>query len=273
MDIIKIENLEIYAYHGVYPEENRLGQTFYVSAMLYTDTRTAGLSDELTHSTNYGEVCHFMTDWMKQHTCKLIEAAAEQLARECLLTFPLVKKVILEIRKPQAPVGLPFESVSVQIERGWHRAYLAIGSNLGEREAYIQRGIDRLKACPDIRFLKASAIIGTKPYGGVEQGDFLNGCLCVDTLLTPGELLHKLHEIEHEAGRERKVHWGPRTLDLDIIFYDDLVYEDEELIIPHVDMENRRFVLEPMAEIAPNLRHPVLKKTMLQLLQALPEDR
>ena len=80
MDIIKIENLEVYAYHGVYPEENKLGQTFYINAALYMDTRQAGLSDELALSTNYGEVCHFMTDWMKQHTCKLIEAVAEQLA-------------------------------------------------------------------------------------------------------------------------------------------------------------------------------------------------
>ncbi len=272
MDIIKIENLEIYAYHGVYPEENKLGQSFYINAALYTDTRQAGLSDELTHSTNYGEVCHFMTDWMKQHTCKLIEGAAEQLARECLLTFPLVKKLTLEVRKPQAPVGLPFESVSVQIERGWHRAYLAIGSNLGDKEAYMQMGVDGLKSCPDIRVKKVSSFIGTKPYGGVKQDDFLNGCLCIETLLPPGELLKKLHEIEAAAGRVREVHWGPRTLDLDIIFYDDLVYEDEDLIIPHVDMENRRFVLEPMAEIAPNLRHPILKKTMVQLLSQLPEE-
>lgn len=273
MDIIKIENLEIYAYHGVYPEEKILGQAFYVNAALYTDTRKAGLSDELARSTNYGEVCHFMTDWMKQHTCKLIEAAAEQLARECLLAFPLVRKLKLEIRKPQAPVGLPFESVSVQIERGWHRAYVAIGSNMGDREAYLQEGIEGLKACPDIRLIKVSKIIGTKPYGGVEQGDFLNGCLCIETLFTPGELLCKLHEIEAATGRVREIHWGPRTLDLDIIFYDDLVYEDDKLIIPHVDMENRRFVLEPMAEIAPNLRHPILKKTMVQLLQALPQDQ
>ena len=107
----------------------------------------------------------------------------------------------------------------------------------------------------------------------MEQGDFLNGCLCIETLFTPGELLCKLHEIEAATGRVREIHWGPRTLDLDIIFYDDLVYEDDELIIPHVDMENRRFVLEPMAEIAPNLRHPILKKTMVQLLQALPQDQ
>ena len=78
-----------------------------------------------------------------------------------------------------------------------------------------------------------------------------------------------LNQIETKAGRKRETHWGPRTLDLDIIFYDKLVYEDEELILPHVDMENRYFVLKPLSELAPNMRHPILQKTVTQLLQAL----
>ena len=78
-----------------------------------------------------------------------------------------------------------------------------------------------------------------------------------------------LHELEAEAGRERKIHWGPRTLDLDIIFYDKLVYEDEALIIPHVDMQNRDFVLKPMVQLNANFRHPILQKTMQELLQEL----
>ena len=83
------------------------------------------------------------------------------------------------------------------------------------------------------------------------------------------ELLEKLHEIEQHANRERIIHWGPRTLDLDIIFYDKLVYEDENLIIPHIDMQNRDFVLAPMNQIAPYLRHPVLNQTISQLLNIL----
>ncbi len=272
MDLIKIENLEVYAYHGVYPEENRDGQAFYINAVLHTDVREAGRNDDLESSTDYGKVCHFMADWMVENTCKLIEAVAERLAEACLLEFPLIRKITLEIRKPQAPVELPFESISVQVERGWHRAYVALGSNMGDREAYLQMAISMLKERADIRIHKISSLIATEPYGGVEQEDFLNGCLCMDTLLCPSQLLAVLHEIENAAGRERKVHWGPRTLDLDIILYDDLVYEDEELIIPHVDMENRRFVLEPMQEIAPNLRHPILKRTMTQLLRELGQE-
>ena len=122
-----------------------------------------------------------------------------------------------------------------------------------------------------MRDVRVSDLLVTKPYGGVEQDDFVNGAIALQTLLTPQELLEKLHEIEQHANRERIVHWGPRTLDLDIIFYDKLVYEDENLIIPHVDMENRDFVLKPLMELCPNYRHPVTGQTVSQMLAALSE--
>lgn len=268
-DEIRIEDLEVYAYHGVYPEETKLGQLFVVRAVLYTDTRRAGVSDELTEATNYGEVCSFIAKWMKEHTCKLIEAVAERLAGQILLKFPLVHSLELEIRKPQAPISLPFGCVSVRIRRGWHTVYLACGSNMGDRLGYIRGGIEALANYPGIKILKVSRMIHTAPYGGVEQDEFINGVLEMETLLAPEELLELLHQIEAAAGRERIVHWGPRTLDLDILFYDKLVYENENLIIPHVDLQNRYFVLKPMTEIAPYYRHPVLGKTMTELLKEL----
>lgn len=269
MDEIRIDNLEVYAYHGVYAQENERGQDFYVNAVLYTDTREAGRRDELELSTNYGEVCHFISEWMQKHTYKLIETVAEILAREILLKFPLVKELAIEIRKPEAPVGLPFESVSVRIKRGWHTVYLAVGSNMGDKESYIKQGIEALRKHPEIVVEKVSELLVTKPYGGVEQEDFVNGALEIRTLLSPGELLRVLHDIEAEAKRERLVHWGPRTLDMDIIFYEKLVYEDAELVIPHVDMQNRYFVLKPLSEIAPNYRHPILGKTVSEMLSAV----
>ncbi len=269
MDEIRIENLEVFAHHGVYEEENRNGQPFFVNAILYTDITSAAKEDDLTQSTNYGEVCHFITEWMQEHTFKLIETVAENLAREILLKYDLIKEIDLEVRKPKAPIGLPFGCVSVHIHRGWHQVYLSVGSNMGEREKYIQAAISALQEQTEIKNLSVSELLETKPYGGVEQEDFLNGAMAFWTLMTPKELLKGLHAIEAAAGRERKVHWGPRTLDLDIIFYDKLVYEDEQLIIPHIDMQNRYFVLKPLSELSPNYRHPILGQTVSQLLQAL----
>lgn len=272
MDKIKIKNLEVFANHGVFPEETRLGQKFLVNAILYTKTREAGLEDDLTKSIHYGEVSKDITDFMQKNTYQLIEAAAERLAMELLLKYQRLRRIVLEIQKPWAPIGLPLESVSVEVDRSWHRVYLSFGSNMGERKAYIDQAVQALRDQKECRIRRISELLETKPYGGVEQDDFLNGCLEMDTLFTPRELLIRLHQIEAEAGRERIVRWGPRTLDLDILLYDRELIEEEDLIIPHVDMENRWFVLKPLSEIAPNLRHPISNKTVLQMLGELEKE-
>ena len=216
-DEIHIDDLEVYAYHGVFPEEKKKGQPFYVNLVLYTDTRRAGRQDELTLSTHYGEVCHLVTKWMREHTYDLIETVAETAAEQILLHYPLVQAVDVEIRKPQAPIGLPFGSVSVKIHRGWHHVYVALGSNMGDRKKYLQMGVSAMGGREDIRLKTVSSWRQTAPYGGVEQEDFLNGVMEIQTLLTPGELLDYLHEVEQSAERKRELHWGPRTLDLDIL--------------------------------------------------------
>ena len=223
-DEIRIEMLEVYAYHGVFPAEKRKGQTFMVNATLYTDIRKSAREDNLELSTNYSDVCHFITEWMQEKKYDLIETVAEGLAQAILLKYDLISKVDLEIRKPEAPIELPFGCVSVKISRSWHKVYLSIGSNMGDRESYLRGAIDALEAHPLIRVRNVSGLIVTKPYGGVEQEDFLNGAVEIETLLPPTELLDALHEMEAAAGRERKQRWGPRTLDLDIIFYDKLVF-------------------------------------------------
>ncbi len=266
LDRINIRNLEVFGRHGVFPEENRLGQKFIINATLYVSTREAGLKDDLTKSVHYGEVSHFMTNYMTEHTFGLIEAAAERMAEAVLLRFPLLQQITLEISKPWAPIGLPLEAVSVEITRGWHLAYIAVGSNLGDKEAYIRQGVETLRRKEKCVVERVSELIVTKPYGVEEQPDFLNGMIELRTLLFPQELLDVLHQVEQEANRERNMRWGPRTLDLDIIFYDDCVVDQEKLQIPHPDMENRQFVLKPLAELAPYLRHPLNGKTVSQML-------
>lgn len=269
MDKIKIQNLEVFAKHGVYPEENVLGQKFMISAVLHTSTRKAGMTDELEYSINYGEVSHFIKKFVEENTWKLLERVVEQLAQALLVEYPLLWKVDLEIQKPWAPVGLPLDTVSVEISRGWHTAYIALGSNMGDKKGYLDQAVRMLREQPDCKVLKISDYLVTAPYGGVEQDDFLNGALELRTLLEPEELLERLHEIELAAKRERKVHWGPRTLDLDILLYDELVVDTQDLQIPHAEMHLRDFVLIPLMQIAPWKRHPLNGKTVKQMYEAL----
>lgn len=265
LDKIKIKDLELYCRHGVFPEENILGQKFLFSATLHMSTREAGKTDELEKSINYGEICHFIKEFMEEHTFKLLEAVLENLAEAILLKWTQIEELTLEVKKPWAPVGLPLDTVAVEITRRWHTAYIALGSNMGDKGEFLRCAVEALQEREDCRVLKVSDFITTAPYGVTDQDEFLNGALMMKTLLTPEELLIRLHEIEAEAGRVRTLRWGPRTLDLDILLYDNLVLDTEELHIPHIDMQNRDFVLEPLAQIAPWVRHPVLNKTIGQL--------
>lgn len=268
-DQIKITDLEVFANHGVFPEENKLGQKFLISAVLYTDTRKAGKTDDLTASIHYGEVSAFITKYMKEHTYQLLERVAETLAEEMLKSISGLCKIDLEIKKPWAPVGLPLKTVSVKISREWHTTYIAFGSNIGDSETYLNEAVEKIGQIPTCTVEKVSSYLVTEPYGVTDQPDFLNACLKMRTLLYPEELLKELNRIEKEAGRERIIHWGPRTLDLDILLYDDIVLEEDNLCIPHVEMHKRSFVLEPLAEIAPYKRHPVYGKTVREMLEEI----
>lgn len=267
MDQIKISNLEVFCHHGVFKEENVLGQKFLVSVVIYADLSAASARDDITKSINYGEVCHFIKNEMEIYTFKLIETLTEHLARKLLITFPMIEKINLEVKKPWAPILLPIETVSVVMEREWHKVYLSIGSNLGDKEKNLNSAIELLNADEFCKVMKISSFIETEPVGGVEQDNFLNGALELKTLRTPSEVLELIGFIENELKRVRTIHWGPRTIDLDILFYDNEILKTDNLTIPHQEMANRGFVLQPLNEIAPRVIHPILGKTVHEIYQ------
>ena len=141
-------------------------------------------------------------------------------------------------------------------------AYLGIGSNVGDREEYIEQAIFLLEKNSHIQVVKKSSNYETEPEGGGEQPRFLNAAVEIRTKLTPQKLLDLCQEIETALGRERDIEWGPRTIDLDILLYDDLIIADDKTNIPHPRMHERLFVLKPLKEIAPHAIHPVLEKTI-----------
>ena len=143
------------------------------------------MTDDLSASIHYGEVSQMIRDFVEGHTFKLLESVVERLAVELLTKVPNLNRVWLEIQKPWAPVHLPLKTVSVEIERGWHKAYIALGSNMGDKLSYLQQGVELLEKTEGCRVMKVSDFISTAPYGYLEQDDFLNGCLELDTLLTP----------------------------------------------------------------------------------------
>ncbi|ACO83968.1 2-amino-4-hydroxy-6-hydroxymethyldihydropteridine diphosphokinase [Clostridium botulinum] len=149
-----------------------------------------------------------------------------------------------------------------------HTAYVAFGSNMGEKENYIKRALEKIEE-RGMKIIKVSSIYETEPYGVLDQDSFLNGVVKIETNLTPEDLIGELLNIEKQLDRVRERRWGPRTIDLDIIFYDDLIINEKDLVIPHKDMENREFVLKPLCDIDENFIHPVLKKSVRQLYDEL----
>ncbi len=146
------------------------------------------------------------------------------------------------------------------------KLYIGIGSNLGDRGKNIADAINYIEQEKSLNLTKQSSLYETGAVGGPPQGKFLNGALEVEANLPPRDLLETLKGIERKLGRDSKeVKWGPRAIDLDILLYDNLILNEPGLIIPHPLFHKRAFVLRPLAEIAPEVKHPVLKKTVKEL--------
>lgn len=154
-----------------------------------------------------------------------------------------------------------------------HSTYIGFGSNIGDSLSYIKDAIHALSETRGITLQKISSLYETEPVGDQAQAKFLNGVVAIKTPLSPHTLLHSLKQIEADVGRQHRTRWGPREIDLDILIYGDICLRTHNLVIPHPEMHLRRFVLVPLAEIAPDVVHPVFNKTIQTLLERLEDNK
>ncbi len=260
-DQIEISAIRTVAIVGALPHEREIPQPLQIDLTLDVDLGDAGRSDDLEDTVHYGWVADQVVAVVSESKDVLLERLAARVADE-VLTFDRVEAVTVTLTKLRPPIAVDAASTAVRISRtrttaavapqSSHRAFIALGSNLGDRRAFLRMGVAGLE-----RVVAMSQVYETDPVGGPDdQGAYLNMVVEIETPLDPFALLRRCQRIEGEAMRQRVVHWGPRTLDVDIIMYDDAVIETADLVVPHPYFTERRFVLTPLAEIAPQ-RCPV----------------
>ncbi|MFK7917473.1 MAG: 2-amino-4-hydroxy-6-hydroxymethyldihydropteridine diphosphokinase [Ilumatobacter sp.] len=257
VDRIDISGIRAVTIVGALPHEREIPQPLGIDLSLEVDLRDAGRSDELGDTVHYGLVADRVVAAVEESKDILLERLVARIADEVLM-FDRVDAVEVELTKLRPPLAVDAATTSVRLRRTRadasatahtvHRAFVALGSNLGDREGYLRLGVLGLG-----HVTKMSSVYETDPIGGPDdQGAYLNMVVEVETSLDPFALLRRCQRIEAEAMRQRVVHWGPRTLDVDIIQFDDVSIVSEDLIVPHERFAERRFVLEPLAEIAPD---------------------
>ncbi len=256
-DIIAVTGIRAVGTVGLLPEERERAQPLEVDLEIEVDVRGAGADDDLERSVDYGLATTIAAETIERERHLLLERVATRIAEQ-ILALPRVEGVTVVVKKLRPPVPHDVASSSVRIRRRRPdlvrrtrpvvAAYVALGTNLGDRMGHLRFAVSNL---PDVRTM--SGVYETDPVGGPDdQGPYLNMVVEVETRLDPFGLLEVCRSIELAAGRERKQRWGARTLDLDILLFGSVRLDSDDLTIPHPRMWERRFVLAPLAEIAPN---------------------
>lgn len=260
---INIKDLRVYAYHGVHPEEKEQGQEFVLDISCLVSDESACTGDCVGQTVSYSSVAKKTIEIFTSRKRDLIEAAANDVAEAVIGTFPLVDAVDVTVKKPNAPVKADFGYMAVSVhrerkangepkKRPMKKAYLALGSNIGDGKKNITRAYDALNAVPGINVVKISEFYITAPWGYADQEDFTNACCEVETSLSPEALLGACLGIEAGMGRVREFKNGPRVIDVDIIMYDGETRNTEELRLPHPAFSERSFVLRPLLDVSDN---------------------
>lgn len=256
MDRILIDDLRVLTIIGALPHEREIAQPLRIDLSIGLDLRNPGRSDELNDTVHYGLVCERIIEMANDSKDILLERLAAKVA-DVVLEFDLVETVDVRVTKLRPPIPSPVESTSVAITRTRaeaaappledHEVIVALGSNLGDRQGYLRFAVQELG-----NVVAMSQVFETEPVGGPDdQGAYLNMVVKVQTSLDPYAFIRRCQRIEANALRQRIVHWGPRTLDVDMLFYDDVHIDSERLTVPHPRINERRFVLTPLSEVAP----------------------
>jgi dihydroneopterin aldolase/2-amino-4-hydroxy-6-hydroxymethyldihydropteridine diphosphokinase len=259
MDRIEITGLRVMTLVGVLPHERESAQPLEFDISLEGDLRDAGASDDLVDTAHYGLVAERAAAIARESKDELLERLIHRIAEDAL-TFDRVEAVEVVVRKLRPPIPEDVQFTAVRIRRSRadlqipprtsHRAIVALGSNLGDRVGFLKLAVEELGSS----LIAQSQVFETAPVGGPDdQGAYLNMVVAVETSLDPFAMLRRCQRIESLALRQRIVHWGPRTLDVDLLFFDDITIVSPELVIPHPRYAERRFVLTPLAEVAPEL--------------------
>jgi dihydroneopterin aldolase/2-amino-4-hydroxy-6-hydroxymethyldihydropteridine diphosphokinase len=250
-DHIFVSNLCLHGRHGVLPEESRLGQKFFLDIDCTVDLSAAVRDDDYGKTVCYSRLCDLAIEVSSSTRFKLIETLADRIAEKVLETFPAVSEVAVRVRKPWAPIVAVLDHVGVEIRRPRRIPVgFSLGSNVGDKAANIRQAIARLDSEPGIDIDRVSHLYRTAPWGNSDQDWFINACVLGATSLGPHDLLRRCKAIEMQIGRLPGPRWGPRVIDIDILFFGETVLETADLTLPHKEMFNRSFVLVPLAEIA-----------------------